>query len=294
MQTPREIKSLLSSCGARPNKLFGQCFMTDRNVMDKFIRFASLDEKLTILEIGPGTGSLTSELLACKPGRLLACEIDQRLCGLLRSLFGTNEAFELVEGDVLASKHCISPDVLASLGPGPASMVSNLPYNIATPVVAECLIETWRTATGNGDHSVSFDRLVFTVQNEVAQRFAAVQGKTYGPVSVVISLLGNVTPGPMVSSGSFWPEPSVSSRIMKIDFNHQAATRLKSIDVLSELLKQCFTQRRKAIVASGKARGAPYGGKVLSAALSEAGIDSSTRPDMVCAEDYLRLANLLT
>lgn len=142
MQTQTEIRATLLQAGFAPRKMFGQNFLIDFNLMGKILELADVRPDQTILEIGPGTGSLTEELLD-RAARVVAVEIDRGLAGLLIERLGDRANFCLIEGDALAGKHAISPAVFDAIGPR-ASLVSNLPYNIATPVVMECLASSWR------------------------------------------------------------------------------------------------------------------------------------------------------
>ena len=309
MQTLREIQALLGRADARPMRRFGQCFLIDLNLMRKLLETAALPgEGATVLEVGPGTGSLTEELLQ-RSARLVAVEIDHSLAGLLRDqLTGPaepepveigqhrwlvarrGEEFVLIEGDILADKSTIAPPVLAELGTS-AHLVANLPYNIATPLVAECMLETWQAArTGRG---VRFESLTVTVQQEVAQRFAASAGRQFGPVSVVLSLLGRVTLGPVIPAGAFWPRPKVASQIVRVDFDASAGRELRDAAVLRALLSMAFTQRRKRISSTSRSRGAPFGQDVFAEALARAGVDGARRADQITAREYLALANIL-
>ena len=194
----------------------------------------------------------------------------------------------------MATKHSICPRALEMLSPGPVQMVSNLPYNIATPLIAECMFESWRACVDCARESLRFESLTFTVQKEVADRLVAQQGKNYGPISVIIALLGRISPGPVVPSGAFWPRPAVSSRIVRIDTDQDACARLKSAETLQKMLAQVFNQRRKKIGAAGRPRNAPFDRRELCDALGAAQVDSDSRPDNIEPETYLAVANTLS
>ncbi len=288
MQTKKEILTLLERFGAKPRKQFGQCFLIDTQLMDKVLDLAELTGCETVLEVGPGTGSLSDELVR-RADRVVAVEIDRKLSALLRKRFEATENFRLIEGDVLASKSRIAPGVLEAVAPK-AQLVANLPYNIATSLIANCLIESWRSLAGEG---VCFERLTFTVQREVAERMAAVGGGEYGPVSVLIGLLGKITLGRMVPAKAFWPVPKIASQIVRIDFDPAQSALLKDLPTLQALLSMVFTQRRKRILGAAKARGAAFRPDVLAPALESAGIDPSVRAEEISPEAYGRLANCL-
>ena len=288
-----------------PQRQFGQCFLIDLNLMAKVLELADLKGDETVLEVGPGTGSLTEELLS-RAKRVVTVEIDRGLCQLLRENFADRPNFTLICGDVLAGKHAISPEVIAALGEGSVNLISNLPYNVATPLIAECLVSTWRRVVGGDSLTCRFERLTFTVQREVADRLAACPGNAeYGPVSVLVSLLGRVTAGPVLPPTAFWPIPNVASRIMRIDFDDARAGQLVSVDRLQAVLNMVFGQRRKQIGSIMKRKGAKLSdsstspgavslsNRDLESALAKAGIDPVLRAEVLMPEQFRFLTNAL-
>jgi 16S rRNA (adenine1518-N6/adenine1519-N6)-dimethyltransferase len=292
MQTLREIRRLLEEAALRPRKQLGQSFLIDHNLLGKLVELAELAGGETVLEVGPGTGSLTEELLD-RAARVVAVEVDRGLCDLLRRRLGGRENFKLIGGDVLAGKHALSPAVLDAVGPG-THLVSNLPYQIATPLLVECLVQSWRAARGARRTECGFQRLTFTVQREVADRLTASPGgRSYGPVSVVIALLGHIRLGPPVPASAFWPRPNVTSRIVRIDFDSDRAKRLGDCGTLTTVLGLTFGQRRKQIGSVSRRASAAFGGPALEAALAAAGIDPTSRPEVISPQQFLAMANAL-
>lgn len=296
MQTLTEIRAMLAGAGLSPRKAFGQCFLIDHNMLTKLLELGELADAapagLRVLEVGPGTGTLTEELLDRGVG-VLAAEIDHGLCTLLRYRLAGREGFTLIEGDVLAGKHEIAPGVLAAL-PERTWLVSNLPYNIATPLLAECLAESWRHTMRPGARRRCFERMTFTVQREVADRLAAPSGSEgYGPVSVLAGLLGTVEPGPVVAPGAFWPRPNVESRMCRIDFDRFRAAGLEDVSALQQLLHLAFGQRRKQVRSLARRKGLPWPAQAVEDALASAGVDPSRRPERIAPAEYLTIANML-
>jgi 16S rRNA (adenine1518-N6/adenine1519-N6)-dimethyltransferase len=291
MQKASEIRQLLSSAGIRPRRRMGQCFLIDKNLMGKLLETAELAGRETVLEVGPGTGSLTEELLA-RAGRVVAVELDRRLAELLRSRLATAENLTLLCRDVLAGKHALSGEVLSSLGRR-ALLVSNLPYSIATPLLAEMLRSSWRACRG-AEADCVFESMTFTVQKEVADRLAAKAGSSdYGPVSVLVGLLGRVHPGRVVPSSAFWPRPKVDGQIMRIDFDASSAARLADVDALADVLSACFTHRRKQISSVARQRLRRPDPAALRRAIERVGVDPVLRAGQVRPEQYCELANAL-
>jgi len=292
MQTLSEIRSMLAEAGLSPLRRFGQSFLVDGNLMAKLIELADVTGAQTVLEVGSGTGSLTEELLV-RAGGVVAVEIDRGLCRLLRGRLGGRENITLIEGDVLDGKGSLSAAVLKALPDG-ACLVANLPYNIATPLIANCLAGSWRVVAG-GAGGRRFDRLTFTVQQQVADRLAAGPGGgEYGPISVQVALLGRLTLGAGVPPTAFWPAPKVASRMVRIDFDAVAAERLKSIDALRSVLTLSFGQRRKQIGTIIRKGSSALSAERLVAALELAAVDPRSRGEAISPQQYLVIANAVS
>ena len=290
MQSLREIRELLDAAGLRPQKQFGQCFLIDGNLLARLIEMADLSGRETVLEVGGGTGSLT-EQLAARAGRVVVVEVDRGMVKLLQRRLVELDNVRLIAGDVLAGKHELAPDVVAALGER-AHLTANLPYNIATPLISLCLQSSWRAARGRG--GCRFERLTFTVQREVADRFAASPGgKTYGPVSVLLSLLSRLQRGPVVPPSAFWPRPKVASRIVRLDFDAGAAANVDDVQTLTEVVAVAFAQRRKQMGSMLRRRHLPWPADAVAAAFTHAGIDPTCRAETVTPPQYLDLANAL-
>lgn len=241
-QTKHQIQALLTGAGIRPLKRFGQHFLIDGNLMRKLVTAADVRPDDVILEVGPGTGSLTQELVAVA-GYVLAVEIDNTLQAVCQQVVGPSERFSLIHADVLESKNRIVPaiydELLARqrvLG-GRIALVANLPYQVATPLIINLLL---------GDVPVS--PLCFTVQAEVADRFVAVAGtKDYGPVSIITQSLATIERVASVPPEAFWPVPEVDSAMLRIDRRADAGISPTVQNELNRLVHGCFNHRRKTL-----------------------------------------------
>jgi 16S rRNA (adenine1518-N6/adenine1519-N6)-dimethyltransferase len=292
MQTLKEIRRLLEERNLAPQKQFGQNFLIDGNLMQRLLELADLKGGETVLEIGPATGSLTEELLS-RAERVAAVEIDRGLYELLRERFAGNEKLTLLCRDSLSSKHEIAPEVLAAVSPE-AHLVANLPYNIATPLLMDCLLSSWRALKGLDPAAVKFSRLTFTVQAEVCERFSASEGSgQYGPVSILRAILGKITVGPKIPASAFWPRPNVESRAARIDFDAAAAGKLVDAALLRSILTMAFGQRRKQIGSSARRSDAGIDPAAFARALEQAQIDPRLRAEDVEPQKYLELTNRL-
>jgi len=297
MQTLRELRRQLVAAGIRPRRRLGQNFLIDANLLAALLALAEPSPDACVLEVGAATGSLTEELLEhCR--RVVAVEADRRLAELLRKRLGERGNLTVIVGDALAGKHALAPAVLDALDER-AQLVANLPYSIATPLVALCLSASWhaeRAADGQAGAAgpPRFDRLTFTVQQEVADRLLAGPGSgAYGPISVLVALLARGRAGPAVPATAFWPRPKVASRMVRLDYDPAAAARLADLDALQHVLRVAFAQRRKQLGSLRKRRDAPAAPGALDAAFAAAGIAPAGRPADVGPEQYRALADAL-
>jgi 16S rRNA (adenine1518-N6/adenine1519-N6)-dimethyltransferase len=210
----------------RPKKALGQHFLVDENVLGVIGRLAELDPEDVVLEIGPGLGVLTA-YLAEHAGHVHAVELDRSLEEPLRGRLAARENVELVFGDALALD-------LAALDPAPTKLVSNLPYNVATPLVAESL-----------DGLPALELWTVMVQREVADRFFAVPGtKAYGAVSVLVQLAAERTGFHPVSRTVFRPKPNVDSALVAFRRRGPLPERYAAVKAV---VSAAFAHRRKTL-----------------------------------------------
>ncbi|MDH3584176.1 MAG: 16S rRNA (adenine(1518)-N(6)/adenine(1519)-N(6))-dimethyltransferase RsmA, partial [Phycisphaerae bacterium] len=230
------IKSMLHSAGLRPRRRLGQNFLHDANQMVRILEAAELQAGQTILEVGPGTGAL-SELILEADARLVAVEVDRGLCEILRDRLADHaDCFQLIEGDVLAGKHALSLEVSTALtAAGPFSLVANLPYAVACPLLV-ILFSQWP----------AMDRAVAMVQQEVAERLlASPGGRDFGPLTVMIQAFAHVESIASLPPTCFWPQPQVTSTVLRLRRRAQPLTT--DPQGLRALLQRLFSRRRKQI-----------------------------------------------
>jgi 16S rRNA (adenine1518-N6/adenine1519-N6)-dimethyltransferase len=216
------ISKAVGRVSVQPRKSLGQHFLVDDNILDVIGRLAELDSEDVVLEVGPGLGVLT-RYLAERVAFIHAAEVDRRLWAHLDGIART----EVHWGDALRLD-------IAALDPPPRKLVANLPYNIATPVVAESLAVE------------QLDRWCVMVQREVADRFFAHPStKAYGSVSVLVQLATERTGLHPVSREVFRPRPNVDSALIAFRRVAPAATpRVKQV------VEAAFGHRRKTLANS--------------------------------------------
>jgi 16S rRNA (adenine1518-N6/adenine1519-N6)-dimethyltransferase len=253
-----------------PNRELGQHFLVDENILGVAGRLAELETEDAVLEVGAGLGVLTV-YLAERVRLVHAVELDRSLESHLRERLAGHDNVELVLGDALTLP-------LEALDPPPGKLVANLPYQIATPLIAESL-----------DGLPAVELWCVMVQREVADRFFATPGtKSYGAVSVLIQLTAERTGFHAVARTVFRPPPNVDSAL--VAFRRTRAWG-SEFEHLKEIVQGAFAHRRKTLVNSLElARG---GRAEAEAALAKLGLPADVRAEALTPGQFLQLAELL-
>jgi len=285
-QTLSYLRNLLESRGIEPKTKLGQCFLIDLNLLDILVQTAELTPKDLVLEVGSGTGSLTNRL-AEHAGGVLAVEIDRHLIDLLRETLVGRENVRIVHADALKTKNVINPEMLAALenlrlltAAESLKLVANLPFAVAVPLIGNLLTS-----------QLSFERMVVTVQWEIAERLLAVPGsKAYGAVAVLVQSLAEVSLIRRLPSSVFWPRPKVDSAIMLI--RPDAGKRATVGDVMRfrRFLRDLYVHRRKNLrgaLAALPSR--PYEKAEVDRKLAQLGIGGTLRAEMLNIDQHLEL-----
>jgi 16S rRNA (adenine1518-N6/adenine1519-N6)-dimethyltransferase len=267
---PSDIRALAGRLGVRPTKALGQNFLHDPNTIRRIVRTAALQPGETVLEVGPGLGSLTLGLLAAGHP-VVAVEVDPVLAAALPQTVA-----ERLPGAPLT---VLAADALrlAAVPDTPAALVANLPYNVAVPVVLHLLETVPSLAHG-----------LVMVQAEVAERLAAAPGsKAYGVPSVKTAWYAAATRAGAVPASVFWPVPNVESGLVRL-VRHPPPPTSASRSAVFAVVDAAFAQRRKTLRAAlaGWAGSAP----AAEAALRRAGIEPSARGETLSIGDFARLA----
>ena len=256
----------------RPNRRLGQHFLTDPGILGRIVDALDCAPGETIIEIGPGHGDLTRQLLA-RDVKVIAIEKDRALAEELRSRVpGTG--YQVVTGDALE----LDWHELSSRYPVPDTryrkIVGNIPYNITSPLIEKALIPPLPA------------RIVFLVQLEVAQRLAAPPGsKTYGGLSIGVQAQCRVEQLFTVLPGSFRPPPKVKSALVRLTPLAEPLVRSEEVAALRVFVTACFSRRRKQL--HNAVPGA------TAAGLTALGFDPKARPETLAPRDFVRLLRLL-
>ncbi|MGE3328349.1 MAG: 16S rRNA (adenine(1518)-N(6)/adenine(1519)-N(6))-dimethyltransferase RsmA [Acidimicrobiia bacterium] len=276
--SPSQASELLARHGLAPTKVFGQNFVVDPNTVRRIARLADVGADDRVLEIGPGLGSLTLAL-AETGARVTAVEVDRGLVPVVRDVVSeagyTIDQVEVIEGDAMELDW--SP-LLQDLAPGRSwVMVSNLPYNIATPLICDLL-----------DEVPEIGRMLVMVQKEVGERLAAVPGDDgYGAVSVKVQHHATAAVVAKVPPTVFLPRPKVESALVSITRRPEPQIPYALVPVAFRLVKAGFAKRRKMLR-----------GSLAELVSAEQFVQAQVRPEARAEElsvlDWRRLAEVLT
>ncbi|MBO6809551.1 MULTISPECIES: 16S rRNA (adenine(1518)-N(6)/adenine(1519)-N(6))-dimethyltransferase RsmA [Marinobacter] len=258
-----------NKAGHQARKRFGQNFLHDPGTIERIIRAINPKPDDAIVEIGPGLGALTEEILAVNP-RLQVVELDRDLIPVLRTKFFNYPEFRIHEADALKF------DFSQLMVDRPLRIIGNLPYNISTPLIFHLLSQA----------GVVQD-MHFMLQKEVVQRMAAVPGdNNYGRLGIMTQYFCRVQPLFEVGPGAFHPAPKVDSAIVRLVPHKTLPHPAKDLATLQAVVRTAFNARRKTLRKA-------LGGMVSVEQLQSLGINDGLRPENLGLADYVAIADLL-
>ena len=275
--SPAELKNFLDSHGFSMQKKFGQNFLINADARTRLIDALDIKEGTKVWEVGPGLGSMTSEILE-RGADLTVFEIDRGFASLISGFFedySKKNTFRIIEGDVMKTwKKQLEQTSL------PDRFFGNLPYNIAAAIIADTI-----------ENNVRFERCVFTVQKEVAQRMCAKAGSAdYSSFSALCQWAYDVKPLLDLAGGNFWPKPNVESRAVvftkKSDF-----PACKNPALFVKMQRALFSSRRKT-VRNNLSQFLSNNDLAVSC-LEKAGIDIMKRAEVLSLEELLKLSDVI-
>jgi 16S rRNA (adenine1518-N6/adenine1519-N6)-dimethyltransferase len=267
----------------KARKQFGQHWLKDEKVLDLILEAAQLKEDDRILEIGPGTGILTRQLLTYAES-LLAVEIDRDLCKKLVKNLGDRPDFLLLEGDFL------SLDITSTIQNFPLfqnqnKVVANIPYNITGPILEKLLGKISQPATTN------YESIVLLIQKEVGERLVATpDSKAFGALSVRVQYLADCELICHVPAKSFSPPPKVDSVVVKLS-PRSISNPANNPKQLDSLVKVGFSNKRKMLRNNLKSI---IELDRLNSILEKLAIDPEIRAENLSVSDWVNLCNNLT
>jgi 16S rRNA (adenine1518-N6/adenine1519-N6)-dimethyltransferase len=268
--TPTRVRALLQRHGLRPSRALGQHYLADPNTARKVVRLAGVRPGQTVVEVGPGLGSLTLALREAGV-EVVAVEADARLLPALAEALGDDPLVRVEVADALRVD-------LGALAPAAEALVANLPYNIAATLVLRVLAGVPRIA-----------HLTVMIQREVGERLAAAPGTAaYGAASAKVAALAEARVLAPVSRRVFVPEPHVDSVLLRLDRREHSAIRGLGYPAVARVIDAAFAQRRKTLRNTLRGLGLDAAG--VEALGRAAGVDLGQRAEVLGLEQLAALA----
>ncbi len=259
------INEILSKCNIKPDKDYGQNFLVDPNIAKRIVDSLEINDDDVILEIGPGLGSL-SHFLAEYPNPIDLVDIDVQMTSFLKVIYQDNKNITIIQNDI--KKQNVEKY---------SKIVANLPYNITSETISYLLLNATKTR-----------KMVLMCQKETYAHVGDVSGSEYGPLSVLIHLLGKTKKLFSVKKGSFVPVPKIDSVVFEINIEKELD---EEITFTYQLTKALFLNRRKTIHNN---LGSYLKDKVEAEnILNKLNISTNLRPEQISPEQYLELGKLL-
>ena len=278
LSNPKVTIQTIQKYGFRFQKRYGQNFLIDDHVIRKILRAADITKEDTVVEIGPGIGTLT-QYLAEAAGKVYAVEIDEKLLPILADTLSTYENVEVIHNDILKC------DLNRLLGEGNrCKIVANLPYYITTPIIMGLL-----------EGQVPAESITVMVQKEVAERMDAGPGsKIYGALSLAVQYYADTYLAANVPPNCFMPRPAVGSAVIRLTARKEPPVSVKDDRHMFRLIRASFNERRKTLVNG--LRNDPELGitkEAVEAALTEMGLPTTVRGETLSLVQFAELSDRL-
>ena len=281
LTSPREVKSILNKHDLRPRKRLGQNFLVDKNILNKIVASADLSSRDTVIEIGSGLGTLT-QALSRQAKKVIAIEIDRKLCEISREILRDLKNVELVPGNILKIDLNRLLRRLSAGNSQSLKVVSNLPYYLSTSILSRLL-----------ENKKYFKVILISLQKEVGGRLGALPGtKDYGILSLAVQYHTQPEILFSISGGCFFPQPQVDSSLVKLKVLSEPRVKVKNEEFLFILIKAAFSQRRKIVLNTLQSK-LKLRRELLLEIFKELSLDPGRRAETFSLEEFARLANAL-
>lgn len=276
-----ETKFIMNKYNIKANKSLGQNFLIDEQVVKQIIESGDITKKDLVIEIGPGLGTLTKELLE-KAGKVICIELDEKMVKIIKDRFSLYENFEVIQQDVL--KVDLKQLIKSEKGAGTieyVKVVANLPYYITTPIIMKLLEE-----------KLQLDTITVMIQKEVAKRLVAIPGeKETGAITYTVNYYAEGEEVLEVPNTAFIPEPEVTSEVIKLKIRKENPVQVKDEKLMFEIIKKAFMQRRKTLInalTNNKVFKDKEEGKKI---LEELNLPENIRPEKLTLQDFADITN---
>lgn len=277
MSILKDTKFIMDKYHITANKNLGQNFLIDDDTVSGIVDAANVSKDDLIIEIGPGLGTLTKELLD-RAGKVICIELDKRMIEILNDRFSMYDNFKILNDDVLKVnlKELIEEEKVKT-----TKIVANLPYYITTPIIMKLLEER-----------LDIETITVMIQKEVADRLVTAPGTgDTGAITYAIRYYTNPKRVLEVLNTAFIPEPKVNSTVINLEVLKEPKVAVKSEEKLFEVIKTAFMQKRKTLL-NALANSNKYGSKEqICKTLELLSIDNRVRPEKLTLEEFAKIAD---
>ena len=279
LSNPTETKAVLDMFGFSFAKKYGQNFRIDGNIVSNIVKNAGITKEDTVLEIGPGIGTMT-QVLCEQAKNVIAVEIDKRLIDVLTFTLRDYDNVTVINSDILK---CNIEELCKQYSSnGRLKVVANLPYYITTPIIMELLEKN--------NNSV-IESITVMIQKEVAERLGAEPGnKDYGAITLSINYYSDANIVMTVPASCFMPRPNVDSAVIRMDIYDKPPVATKDEVKMFKVIKAAFSQRRKTLVNSVSSS-TDIAKETILKSLNEMGLSESVRGETLSLEQFAELSD---
>lgn len=279
LSNPTETKAVLDMFGFSFAKKYGQNFLIDGNIVSNIVKNAGITKEDTVLEIGPGIGTMT-QVLCEQAKNVIAVEIDKRLIDVLTFTLRDYDNVTVINSDILK---CNIEELCKQYSSnGRLKVVANLPYYITTPIIMELLEKN--------NNSV-IESITVMIQKEVAERLEAEPGnKDYGAITLSINYYSDANIVMTVPASCFMPRPNVDSAVIRMDIYDKPPVATMDEVKMFKVIKAAFSQRRKTLVNSVSSS-TDIAKETILKSLNEMGLSESVRGETLSLEQFAELSD---
>ena len=279
MSVLKETKFIMNKYHIIANKNLGQNFLVDDEIVLGIVNVANITKNDLVIEIGPGLGTLTKELLE-RAGKVTCIELDKRMIQILQDRFSMYSNFEIINNDVLKVN---LKEIIKKANLPNVKIVANLPYYITTPIIMKLLEER-----------LDIQTITVMIQKEVADRLVTEPGTgDTGAITYAINYYSEPKRLLEVPNTAFIPEPKVNSSVIQLKILKEPKVKVENEEKLFELIKIAFMQKRKTLI-NALANSNKYGAKEqIEQALTKLKIDTKIRPEKLTLEQFSELSKIV-
>ena len=278
-----ETIKIMKQFNIRANKNLGQNFLINQEVLDNIIDKSEIIEDDMVIEIGPGLGTLTNELLK-KAGKVICVELDSKMISILKERFRNNDKLEIINDDILkVNLKKIIEENKESGKIKNVKIVANLPYYITTPIIMKLLEE-----------KLDIECITVMMQKEVAERLIEIPGgKNTGAITYTVYYYCESEKIMEVPNSSFIPEPDVTSEVIKMNLRKNPVVQLDEPKVMFMIIKSAFMQRRKTLLNALSNSKVFLSKKEGIEILNSLKLDEDVRAEKLSIQDFANIAKII-